>query len=292
MKLLRLIKQIIFLLKPLKNSFLNQKQGCIGLKKISFNSNLSLCILGNGPSLKKDKLTLKQHDDKTDFCCVNHFAEDDIYVVLRPKYYFFADEYFFIDDVHPKWVEKREKTFKKINDETTWKMQIFIPCTADILVLQKFITNKFISINKLNLQSVNHNSKNILGKYLFNTGRFGPMFHNVIPYCMYVFMFANYKNIYLYGADMSFHKDIEVDQKTNELLFTSKHFNEPDTKEVLRKNPYLVEKWSMSEILYSSYLVFKSHETIKDYADLKGINIINSSSHSLIDAYKRENSEE
>jgi hypothetical protein len=125
-----------------------------------------------------------------------------------------------------------------------------------------------------------------LGK-IFDSGLYGPPQINVLIYGIYLSIFANYKNIYVYGADLSFHKDVSVDQSTNELHITFKHFNEKDNVEVLRKNPDKVEKWRMGELLELSADTFFAHEILADYAKSKGISIYNKSSQSLIDAYPR-----
>ncbi len=98
---------------------------------------------------------------------------------------------------------------------------------------------------------------------------------------------ARYDEIFVYGADLSFHKDIDINQKDNELYFTSRHFTGEDKKEVLRKNPSKVEKWRIAEILQLSANTFYAHDVMFKYAKTKKIKIYNASSFSLIDAYPR-----
>jgi hypothetical protein len=98
---------------------------------------------------------------------------------------------------------------------------------------------------------------------------------------------AGYKNIELYGADLSFTEDVIVDQKTNQLLIEYKHFYGESTFEPLLKNPNRIIPFTMESLYRVTYLTFYAHTFLNQMALIKGIKVINKSSYSLIDVYER-----
>lgn len=263
-------------------------QGAKNIQNIGLNKqHNSVCVLGNGPSLKKDKEVLKKLINKQDFICVNNFCDDSLYIDFKPKAYIFLDPYFFSQEAHPDWVIRREKTFKLINEKTYWPMKIIVPHNADMSILKKYIKNSKIQVVKVNTLDIYQNKYNKLIKYLFDFGIYGPPKINVLIYGIYLAIIANYKTINVFGADLSFHNDVEVNQQTNELFINFRHFNEKDKIELLKKNPDKVESFRMSELLDLSARTFAAHDILYNYAEDKGIKVINHSSFSLIDAYPR-----
>ncbi|MDN3649309.1 hypothetical protein QWZ13_10325 [Reinekea marina] len=264
-------------------------RGAKNIKRILFvKDHPEVCVLGNGPSLKKDMLTISKRIGTHDFICVNNFCDDDLYIVLKPKVYVLLDAYFFSENSHEDWIVRREKTFTIINDRTDWAMNIVVPHNANVSIIKEVIKNENVNIIKVNTQNYFGNTLTGLAKRLFDIGFYGPPQINVLIYAIYLPIIAKYKAIYVYGADLSFHNDVEVDQESNELFITFKHFNEENKVEKLTKNPEKIHKWRMGELLELSANTFYAHEVIRDYAKTKDIAIYNGSDYSLIDAYPRK----
>jgi hypothetical protein len=118
-------------------------------------------------------------------------------------------------------------------------------------------------------------------------GKYAPPAFNVIIYAMYLSIIAGYKNIELYGADLSFTEDVIIDQKTNQLLIEYKHFYGESTFEPLLLNPQRIVPFTMESLYKTTYLTFYAHNLLNKMALAKGIKVINKSSYSLIDAYQR-----
>lgn len=256
-------------------------KGAVSLKNIKFVKNSeSVIVLGNGPSLKNDLEKIAQKAETHDFVCVNNFCSSPYYKIFKPSMYVFLDGYFFSEEAHPMWIEQREKTFKVIDQETTWDMQIFLPFGADENILKKFIKNKKVDIVKMNVFSSNKIS-------LYDTGYFGPVQCNVLIYAVYLAILAQYKLIEIYGADLSFHKDVEVDQNDNSLIQVFRHFNKEDEVHKCMKNPQRIEPFTMTELMQTTTDTFEAHELLNTYAKKMNIVITNKSSYSLIDAYVR-----
>jgi len=271
-KFLSVMKRVVF------------PNGAVNLKKINFIKKHDYAIvLGNGPSLKNDLEKIVKKVDTHDFICVNNFCSSPYYKVFKPSLYVFLDLYFFSEKAHPMWIEQRKKTFETINKETTWNMQIFLPYYANEKILKEFITNPNVEIIKINVYS----SNNIK---LYNTGYFGPKQCNVLIYAIYLAIWAKYKKIEIYGADLSFHKDVDVDQNDNSLIHVFRHFNKEDEVHKCMKNPERIEPFTMAEFMQTTTDTFTAHEILNRYAKENNILIVNKSSYSLIDAYTRNDS--
>lgn len=266
----------------------SNKDGAINIRKINFNKkNNGIVVLGNGPSLNADRKKILGWVGKKDFVCVNNFCDDELYTELEPSFYVFLDAYFFSDKAHKSWVIRREKTFAILNSSTDWKMTIIVPSSANLDIIEEKIKNKNIKIYKFNTQSLYSEKLTRFQEWLFDIGLYGPPQINVLIYGIYLSVIAGYKNIIFYGADLSFHNDVKVDQKSNALYIEHKHFNESNKTEPSMKNPDKVEPWRMSELMKLTSDTFYAHEIIKTYATKKGVYIQNASSYSLIDAYPR-----
>jgi hypothetical protein len=286
MSLLRRIRYYSFISQRIAVGYL---KGYPNLKTIKFKKHHDVVhVMGNGPSMNVDSSSLTKHIDNSDFYCVNNFCDHELYSSLKPVCYFFLDKYFYSENAHKSWIKKRESTFKRINEVTDWEMQIFIPYEADEDIFKKYINRTNISIVKVNLMPTTLRMDQWKGRFLLSTGFFTPPDYNVLIYAIYFSVWAKYKKINIWGADLSFHKDVDVDQDSNDLIIHMRHFNEKDKIEVLKKNPEKKDKLKMSELLEMSAITFRAHEIINEFAVERSVEIINRSNYSLIDAYKRK----
>jgi hypothetical protein len=269
----------------IKNIFIDLKSK--NLHQIKFSkSNENLIILGNGPSLDKDLEKIKILSKSSDFFCVNNFSCSELYEKFKPNKYLFMDDYFFSNEAHEDWILKRNETFKNINNKTNWKIQIFIPSHANIQIFRSRIKNSNIQFIKFNTTGIINKSLKSTFMY-FNTGLFGPFQGNVLIYAIYFGIWSKYKNIRIFGADLSLQENILVDQKTNDLFMNFKHFGNQSTREKFMKNPKKIDSFKMHEFLYLSAETFHAHYILNKYAKSKKINITNNSNYSLIDSYSR-----
>lgn len=263
------------------------REGAVSLKRISYLKNKDrLVVLGNGPSLDHDIEYLNSIKSEVDFMCVNNFACSELYETFQPNKYLFMDDYFFSNNAHPDWISQRRRTFERINKKTSWKLQVFLPAQADIDILKTYILNENVEFVKFS--AAGYVSQNLKINFLhFNTGFFGPFQGNVLIYSIYLGIWSGYKDIKVFGADLSMHENVKVDQGTNELYMTFKHFNNSEKREIFLKNPDKTEPFKMHEFLLLTAETFLAHQVLNEYAKSKNVEIFNCSSYSLIDAYKR-----
>ena len=268
-------------------TILKSKNG-ISLKKINFIKNNKKCIvLGNGPSLKEDLDVIKKHIEDYDFCCVNNFVLSPYFDKFKPTKYIFQDTYFWQENAHEDWIKQRNETYLLLNEKVHWDMQVFIPMHADKAFFEQKITNPKIEIIQLKVAGMRYVQSNFAYK-LFDSGYFGPCRWNVLITAVYLSIYTKYDEISIYGADMSFYKDVDVDQKTNDLILKTKHFYGEAKYDVYTHNPEKTRKVTMHELMDTQACIFFAHEVLSGYANKLKINIVNRSSYSLIDAYKRK----
>lgn len=269
------------------SKFLINSRNIRGLKSIEFIKNSDrVIVLGNGPSLENDLEDIDKKKKGYDFICVNNFCSSKYYESFKPNIYIFLDPYFFSDNAHVDWIKQREKTFNIINNVTDWPMQIFIPQSANIDILKGIIKNKNVDIIKFKVfPYMVQNFK--FNNFFYKTGIIGPYMSNVLVYAVYFGIWAKYRNIEIFGADMSFHNDVSVNQENNNVEIEFRHFNSISHKERLMKNPEKVEPVTMQGLLHESTRTFRSHHLLNEIANNDGVEIKNLSKYSLIDAYKR-----
>ena len=111
---------------------------------------------------------------------------------------------------------------------------------------------------------------------------------NVLILALWYGIFINKKNIEIYGADFSAFKELEVDQKTNEIYHNHNHFyNKIDgekRKELKYKNP---QERKIHERLFYLSVMFKQMYLLSEIAKNKGLKIVNYSSNSYLDCFPR-----
>lgn len=226
-------------------------------KALKKNGELKNCkkgescfILGNGPSLKN--VDLEQLKDKDTFTC-NLFYMDKNLNGFFSTYYAAIDPNMYRDD-NLQYIEDISKKYPS--------MKIFLKYKAE--KLKNWDKSRTYYGYTKKFQENNRIDCDIKGNMTAAS--------DIVTHCIQIAIYMGYKNIYLLGADFS-----------NYAQLKTTHFSEDypgDDKET--KNV------SMGvDALYAARAHFH-HYALRNYADKHGINIINLTPNSLIDAYKRD----
>jgi hypothetical protein len=257
-----------------------------GFKHIKAPAN-EIFILGNGPSLRPD---LDQYGPKISNCNsmgVNMFVLSDEFVKIKPKYYVILDINFFVEKVILQRVkEAREKMLDAFRDKLNWEIVLFIPVEGKNSLLKSQLSEanlpiKFIFFNRTviyGLKSISH--------FMYSRGWGMPPPQNVLIGALMTAIQTGFKNIYIIGADHSWHEDIHVDT-ANGLELTDRHFYNPKGNRIARLDGETLKRLKISDLFTDLARTFRSHEMLQEYARSKDIEIINASSISYIDAYKK-----
>lgn len=258
------------------------------LPEIKRNSE-KIIIIGNGPSLNKSVELYKEEIIKYDRICVNFFGSSDLYEVLKPNIYVFADPAFFWIPENQK--ESMEKLFNSIISKTTWNLHIFIPQGAKGAPMEeKLSQNKHIIIDYFNSSSGKIEG---LSKFeAWDKNLACPVAMNVLNIAVYLTLFWAYKETYLIGADSSFIENLRIDQETNQVFTMDKHFYE--NKSVYDDKTLFDEKSrrninnGIAEELRFISVALANYNELAEYAKYKGLKVYNASEYSWIDAFERK----
>ena len=239
-----------------------------------------IVIMGNGPSLRQtidnDSEWLLSHD----LMAVNFAANTPDFFNLRPAYYVLADGHFFSGTQTDPNVAKLWQEMKKIS----WKMTLWIP--SKTLPLAKALTlhNDNITLKTFNLTPLEGNKA--LVHRLMDAGLGMPRPRNVMIPAIMAAIREGFKKIWLCGADHTWTRTLSVDDE-NFVVSIQPHFYEDNEKEHERvRSTYA--GLHLHDVLGSMTVAFRSYWEIADYARARGIEIINATPGSMIDAFPRK----
>ena len=275
------IKGIFFRIKYLKEQWITQFHA---------PSNSRLFILGNGPSLK---ITLKKYFDvlKSEQCAVvNFFGNTNYFIELQPQWYIIADPTFFKNSKDlPDWAANQIGSLSNVLKKTvTWNINLCIPISSKNCEFIKEISkNSKINILYYNTCGNPSNIRNNRYKFnLWSKSLLAPLMQNVINTAVQIGIMIQFKEIYLLGADSSWHTLFEVDQNTNQLYSIETHFYGNQKIPLFKEDK--CTSYHLHEKLESIARAFNNYCTLNTYAKYQNVKIYNSSETSWIDAFERK----
>lgn len=258
--------------------------------KISFKQkkNKKCFILGNGPSLNNDiKKILKSKDLNTDIYAVNYFGRSEFFEKIKPNFYFFSDKMFWNKDLIEKVKNDNKKIFRILKN-VNWKITIICPKEGYFFLKKELSENKNLSFFVVPIRFSNLLTDKLT--HLSIRYRFFsiPNINSVIT-MLWMSIFMNYKKITLYGCDFSAFKNLNVDQLTNEIIVSTKHFYGNSSAEKNAAKKYLNQKDKpLSQRLFQVYRSFRMLDILSKISKNLNIKVVNGSSFSFIDSFPRE----
>ena len=281
------VKGFIFFIKQCLNTFASlikvmiKSKGGSAFPKASSDSCI---VLGNGPSLK---MSLEKHPDfftKHTLVCVNSFSITEEYTLLKPTYYVILDPGFWFGES-----DVVVNTIEGLKTKTTWMVYLLVPHAAK--QSQKFRElekhNSNIKITYFNYTV--YNGFKGWGNWLYAQNLAMPQSQNVLVASLFLSLNIGFKEIYLFGADHSWHENLFVNDE-NVLCFKDTHFYDGNEKVSYRpfyKGIHLKETFTMQEILITFSKIFYGYEMINEYAKHRKAKIYNASEISFVDAFER-----
>lgn len=282
------IKTLIKLLVP---PFITNIYHKCKIKKINListinqiqHTNNSLYIIGNGPSLDSSLKIYKKNMVINDCMVVNLFCNTALFNELKPRYYVIADPSKL--STLENLLEDDEKETIEITEHlqaVNWELNLIVPDFAISGYLVKKLTNhKFVKIYFYNTKNyIKYTNK--MQNWLENC--IEPPATTVLNTCVYLGIFFKYDEINILGMDLSWHEDLELDQKTNTLYIIDKHFYGTTKRlAILGNKPARVH-----EYLQCSVNAMKDFIELREFADENNVKVYNLSPHSWVDAFERK----
>lgn len=238
----------------------------------------SLVIMGNGPSLNDTIRDEREMLEKYPLMAVNFAIKSNEFFELKPEYYTMIDPVFFAE-------YDRNENVKYLWDtllaRVDWPITVIVPARAVIPVdLSKNSVITTVRINPVGVEGFNW-----LENWAFSSGLGMPRPRNVLIGSLMAGLLLGYKRIYIVGADHTWTENLQVNER-NELCAVENHFYKEED-DVLKQRASIYRGIRMHEMMYSLYVAFSSYFAIERYARSKGVEIINATPHSFIDAFKR-----
>ena len=258
-----------------------------GLSKFS-NQKPNASILGNGPSLNQALADNLGFLKETDIYCVNLFALSTVYASLKPQNYVLLDPAFFMFNEQNDSRQDIKNTFDAIIQQTNWSMRLFVP----FLSRNSYIIKK-IKQERPNIQICLFNYTIVRGFPVFRHWFFEhnlgmPQCQNILAASLYVALLQDYKNVYLFGADHSWHEEIRITAQ-NEFEMRQIHFY--DNESNVKYEKVIDVRNNSRPKLHAQFLslhkVFYAYEILGVFAKFRKINVLNASKKTYIDAFER-----
>lgn len=258
-----------------------------GLSKFS-NQKTNASILGNGPSLNQALADNLDFLKETDIYCVNLFALSTVYASLKPENYVLLDPAFFMFSEQNDGRQDIKKTFDAIIQQTDWSMRLFVPARSK----SSYIVKK-LKQERPNIKIYFFNYTIVRGfptfRHWFFKHNLGmPQCQNILAASLYVALLQDYKNVYLFGADHSWHEEIRITEQ-NEFEMRQVHFY--DNANNVKHEKVIDVRNNSRPRLHAQFLslhkVFYSYEILEAFAKSRNINVLNASKKTYIDAFER-----
>lgn len=234
-----------------------------------------LIIMGNGPSLAD---TMRRYPDvlkRNTLMAVNFAANAEEFYELRPRYYVLADPIFFSGGN-----DKVDLLMHNLTERVDWHMTLFVPMNQ---VGRVKAAGSSIDVKGFNF--IGAGGFGWFTRPAYRSGRAMPRPRNVLIPSIMIGMRLGFKEIYVAGADHSWTRTLDVDNQ-NRVVTVQPHFYKDDEAES-RRVASVYRDIHMHDILLSFHIAFKAYFDIEKYARGEGVDIINVTPGSFIDAFRR-----
>jgi hypothetical protein len=249
-------------------------------------------ILGNGPSLRQTLENDRAFLEQAELYCVNNFASSPEYTLLQPQNYALLDPAFFLYSEANDGRKDVEKTIRCILNFTTWPMNLYVPQSARGCYLVREVQRTHTN-GKSVVRVVFYNYTVVRGyawlrHVIFRKGWGMPQSQNILAASLYLAITRRFREVYLFGADHSWHEEIRITD-TNELLMKQEHFYDKpgDATYIPVWDVVKLETSRMSAQFASLSKAFYSYEVLRDYAQAMQVRVLNASAKSYVDAFVR-----
>jgi len=260
--------------------------------KIKKNRNCCF-ILGNGPSLRNDfdSLCLQRH--KYDIFCINDFPFRREFEEIKPDFYSCIDPFYWENkNVDQECNLEGLKIINEIVIKASWPIALIIPFEMKNLVkISKIQSNELVTVIYFNRVFITGFRR--FTYLLFKSGLAMPHAQNILNSVLFAAINMRYRNIFISGADHSWHEEIVLG-KDNIVYLKQIHFYDQkelvDLQPAYKNNVYIngsYQPFMIHEIFEAWAKCFKTYHILDDYAKFRNSNIFNVSNKTFIDAFKR-----
>lgn len=114
-----------------------------------------------------------------------------------------------------------------------------------------------------------------------------PQCQNILAANIFIATNMQFKEIYILGADHSWHEQISVDEH-NDVITQDKHFYNQQGKTInMKSRAFNSEEYGIHSFFNSLSKAFYSYKILARYARFRNVRVLNASEKSYIDAFDR-----
>lgn len=238
-------------------------------------------ILANGPSAKEIIEKRPELLTSCDLLAMNDAATSAYFQRLSPNYYILLDPAYFGAPLKgdPNYWKVVERVYNSL-ESVSWKMTLFLPMDKRAsIIVNRFSTHKYIKIARYSATRIK--GFDWFQMWAYRRGMGVPSSRNIIIPALLIMMNLGYNTIYLYGAEFSWTKTMDVDENNGRIYINDRHFYKNEEKRYLNKGSYIIWLRSISEMLMGL-------EQVGKYAKSKDITVINRTRGSFIETFPFE----
>lgn len=253
--------------------------------RIASDNGQTCIVLGNGPSLKT---SFSKHPDffqKHSLFCVNSFSLSEEYEKFKPQFYVILDYSFWKSDG-----EIVLETLNAIRTKTSWPLKLFIPQMAAGNDRFKELTKTNPNIELCFFNYTVFKGFQGIAHWFFSKNLAMPQSQNVLVATIFLAINSGFKNIYVVGADHTWHEHLHLDD-SNILNVKQIHFYENEEKVTytpFKKGIHVNETFKVHEIFATWAKTFYGYIALQNYAQYKNCKIYNASEITFVDAFERK----
>lgn len=234
-------------------------------------------ILGNGPSLKKQNLSILK--DEYVFT-VNQLNKSNVFYDVNSNFHVIIDHDFFEIDINKNEDSERIQTMK---DLINFNIPIFVPYAEKNLLIKN-------GLYKENIRFIFTGGEIISNKKQFNITGFLPGAYTVVQEAIYIAIDMGFTEIYLLGCDCTgiFQQlSVEDDNKFNKYGHVYEYSK--NEKEHIKKN---IKKYSNNVWLNVHAKIFDIYNKLEKISLENEFKIYNSTLGGILDIFERKSIEE
>ncbi len=245
------------------------------------NKQIKCSIICNGPSLKKSLVENADFIKSNVKISVNFMPLYDDFFDLKPEFLVLVDPIFWSND-NKKILEDKINKLNQRLQEIEWKLDIIMPKVSQ---QNNRIINKIKSKNNINIIYINSEEtkteKYSEMIYHFILNKSVPNFQNVNVAAIYFALNIGFKEIYLFGCDHDWIKNIVV-KNDSKLYLKDIHFYKDSHEENYNKIDSNLEYQ-----FKSIYTLHNSYSKLNKYSNYLNAKIYNAAEESMIDEFEK-----
>lgn len=242
------------------------------IKAKKVNDEKKVHIVARGPSINE---SLKNIDDSNEFYMLNGLATSDYLTKYKPSTFFLFDPAFF----DACMTESDQSVWNGLNERITWEMELVVPYRYKNSVRNR-LSNQKIKLRFVR-DAVMMTESYKTDFFFYKKNLAIPPVGTVAMYAIYWAIQKGTKKIYVHGVDYSLGFKVDRD---NRIWYVCPH--EDGTEERYEAKKYENGNlWKAFETMASEFKTFKRLDM---YAKQRGIQIVNMSPESRIDAFRKQ----